>query len=58
MLRRLTLSVALAAAALVSLSSVTLAYSAPIRVAPGAGSCNVDTSTQLVRAFPICTTVR
>ena len=38
MLRRLTLSVTLAVAALVSLSSMTLAYAAPIRVAPGAGS--------------------
>ena len=56
MLRRLTLSIALAAAALVSLSSVTLAYSAPLRVPPGASDCRVDTSAQLARVIPICTT--
>ena len=54
MLRRLTLSVALAVAALVSLSSMTLAYAAP-RVPPGPGSCHVDTGFQLARV-PICTT--
>ena len=55
MLRRLTLSVALAVAALVSLSSMTLAYAAPVRVAPGYGSCHIDTGSQLARV-PICTT--
>ena len=55
MLRRLTLSVALAVAALVSLSSMTLAYAVPPRVPPGPGSCHIDTGLQLARV-PICTT--
>ena len=55
MLRRLTLSVALAVAALVSLSSMTLAYAAPIRVPPGTDTCQVDTGSQLARV-PICLT--
>ena len=57
MLRRFTLSVALAVAALVSLSSMTLAYSAPVRVAPGSGSCQIDAGSTLNRV-PICTTAR